>query len=219
MARRPQVGRARSSSAAARSPAATLFIPASRMAKLIAAAHAGCFFMALAATLAAAGHPPAKIHTRAKVHFGPVPGGFAISRIELATEGSVPGIDPGDNAATEATSSVLSKRLRSEVGRIFSKNCFSTSASEMFCCFAMLATKLPGTFRRRRAARTEFTVTPVGHGFREAARDGHLGGLGHAVGNHLRWNMLAKFAGNENDATPVFLQHSRQIFSCETDTT
>jgi hypothetical protein len=36
--------------------------------------------MALAATLAAAGHPPAKIHTAAKVHFGPVPGGFVITR-------------------------------------------------------------------------------------------------------------------------------------------
>ena len=49
--------------------------------------------MALAAALAAAGHPPAKIHTTAKVHFGPVPNGFAISKIELTTEGSVPGID------------------------------------------------------------------------------------------------------------------------------
>ena len=38
--------------------------------ELIAAAHAGCFSMALAAALAAAGHPPAKIHTTAKVHFG-----------------------------------------------------------------------------------------------------------------------------------------------------
>ena len=59
--------------------------------------------MALAATLAAAGHPPAKIHTTAKVHFGPVPGGFAISRIELATEGSVPGIDAAtfEKTATE----------------------------------------------------------------------------------------------------------------------
>ena len=27
------------------------------------------------------------------MHFGPVPGGFAISRIDLVTEGSVPGID------------------------------------------------------------------------------------------------------------------------------
>ena len=43
--------------------------------------------------LAAAGHPPAKIHTTAKVHFGPVPNGFAISKIELTTEGSVPSID------------------------------------------------------------------------------------------------------------------------------
>ena len=61
--------------------------------ELIAAAHAACFSMALSAALAEAGHPPAKIHTTAKVHFGPVPSGFAISRIDLATEGSVPGID------------------------------------------------------------------------------------------------------------------------------
>jgi len=61
--------------------------------ELIAAAHAGCFSMALSAALAEAGHPPAKIHTTAKVHFGPVPGGFAISRLDLVTEGSVPGID------------------------------------------------------------------------------------------------------------------------------
>jgi lipoyl-dependent peroxiredoxin len=61
--------------------------------ELIAAAHAGCFSMALSARLAESGHPPAKVHTTAKVHFGPVPGGFAITRIDLATEGSVPGID------------------------------------------------------------------------------------------------------------------------------
>jgi lipoyl-dependent peroxiredoxin len=61
--------------------------------ELIAAAHAGCFSMALSAALAEAGHPPAKIHTAAKVQLGPVPGGFAISRIDLVTEGSVPGID------------------------------------------------------------------------------------------------------------------------------
>ena len=56
-------------------------------------AHAGCFSMALSAALAEAGHPPTKIHTAAKAHLGPVPGGFAISRIDLVTEGSVPGID------------------------------------------------------------------------------------------------------------------------------
>jgi osmotically inducible protein OsmC len=61
--------------------------------ELIAAAHAGCFSMALSFALSQAGHPPSKIHTTAKVHFGPADGGFAISRIDLQTEGSVPGID------------------------------------------------------------------------------------------------------------------------------
>lgn len=61
--------------------------------ELIAAAHAGCFSMALAHALSEAGHKPTRIHTTAKVQFGPVPGGFAISRIDLETEGSVPGID------------------------------------------------------------------------------------------------------------------------------
>jgi len=61
--------------------------------ELIAAAHAGCFSMALSFALSQAGHPPSRIHTTAKVHFGPAAGGFAISRIDLQTEGSVPGID------------------------------------------------------------------------------------------------------------------------------
>src|SRR6185437_14149450 len=61
--------------------------------ELIAAAHAGCFSMALSFALSESGHPPSRIHTTAKVHFGPAAGGFAISRIDLQTEGSVPGID------------------------------------------------------------------------------------------------------------------------------
>jgi len=61
--------------------------------ELIAAAHAGCFSMALSAALTEAGHPPERIHTSAKIHFGPVTGGFAISKIDLTTEASVPGID------------------------------------------------------------------------------------------------------------------------------
>jgi osmotically inducible protein OsmC len=70
--------------------------------ELIAAAHAGCFSMAFAAALAGAGHKATKIHTSAKVHFGPVPGGFAITRIELATEGEVPGIDAATFEKTAA---------------------------------------------------------------------------------------------------------------------
>lgn len=61
--------------------------------ELIGAAHAGCFSMALSAQLGGAGFTPDSIKTNAKVHFGPVEGGFAISRIELETEASVPGID------------------------------------------------------------------------------------------------------------------------------
>jgi osmotically inducible protein OsmC len=63
--------------------------------ELIAAAHAACFSMAVAAALSQAGHRPSRIHTAATVNFGPVAGGFAITRIELQTEGEVPGIDAG----------------------------------------------------------------------------------------------------------------------------
>lgn len=61
--------------------------------ELIAGAHAGCFSMALSFALAQGGHPATSVKTRATVNFGPVPGGFAISRIELETQGQVPGID------------------------------------------------------------------------------------------------------------------------------
>jgi osmotically inducible protein OsmC len=61
--------------------------------ELVGAAHAACYSMALAFALAQAGHPATQVHTQATVNFGPVPGGFAISRIDLQTEGKVPGID------------------------------------------------------------------------------------------------------------------------------
>ena len=61
--------------------------------ELIAAAHAGCFSMALAHALAEAGHPPERVHTTAKVHLERVPGGFEIPRIDLVTEAKVPGMD------------------------------------------------------------------------------------------------------------------------------
>ena len=61
--------------------------------ELIAAAHAGCFSMALSHMLATAGHAPTKIHTTANVTFNKVGDGFAITGIALKTEGTVPGID------------------------------------------------------------------------------------------------------------------------------
>jgi len=61
--------------------------------ELIAAAHAGCYSMALSAMLSAAGNVPKRVHTTAKVSFNPVEGGFAITKIELITEAEIPGID------------------------------------------------------------------------------------------------------------------------------
>ena len=61
--------------------------------ELIAAAHAGCFSMALAGGLEAAGYKPVSIHTVARVHIDKVGEGFAITQIELDTEAEVPGID------------------------------------------------------------------------------------------------------------------------------
>ena len=61
--------------------------------ELIAAAHAGCFSMALSAGLSKGGFPPTRVHTKATVHLEKTGEGFGIARIELDTEAQVPGID------------------------------------------------------------------------------------------------------------------------------
>jgi osmotically inducible protein OsmC len=62
--------------------------------ELIAAAHAGCFSMALSGGLAKEGFAPKKVSTRGNVHIGPDPaGGFRISLVELIVDAEVPGID------------------------------------------------------------------------------------------------------------------------------
>ena len=67
--------------------------PGTNPEELIGAAHAGCFSMAFANALSQAGHKPQEIRTSANVHFDKTDQGFAITRIDLATEGNVPGID------------------------------------------------------------------------------------------------------------------------------
>ena len=62
--------------------------------ELIAAAHAGCFSMALALGLGQAGFTPRRIRTKAAAHIERVGDGFRITRIELDTEADVPDIDP-----------------------------------------------------------------------------------------------------------------------------
>lgn len=67
--------------------------PGTNPEELIGAAHAGCFSMAFANGLTQAGHKPQEIRTKASVHFDKGDQGWGISKIELATEGTVPGID------------------------------------------------------------------------------------------------------------------------------
>ena len=61
--------------------------------ELIAAAHAACFSMALAAGLEKAGHTPRRVATTARVDLAVGEGGARISTVTLDTEAEVPGID------------------------------------------------------------------------------------------------------------------------------
>lgn len=60
--------------------------------ELIAAAEAGCFTMSLANLLSEAGHPPDELSTTAGVRLEQQDGRFGITRIELTTVGTVPGV-------------------------------------------------------------------------------------------------------------------------------
>ncbi|MDQ3205385.1 MAG: OsmC family protein [Pseudomonadota bacterium] len=60
--------------------------------ELIAAAHAGCFTMALSAKLTEAGHPPTRLDTRADVDLS-MEDGPKLSQIRLKVQAQVPGID------------------------------------------------------------------------------------------------------------------------------
>ena len=61
--------------------------------ELIAAAHAGCFTMALAFQLQAAGFTPTELSTEAAVSLDPDGQGFRISRSDLTLRAKVPGLD------------------------------------------------------------------------------------------------------------------------------
>lgn len=64
--------------------------------ELIAAAHAGCFSMALSNILAEAGHTPDSVRTTARVHLEMGEGGPSIPRIDLVTEAVVSGLDKSE---------------------------------------------------------------------------------------------------------------------------
>jgi len=61
--------------------------------ELIAAAHAGCFSMALSAQLGNAGITPEQIQTTATVSLDKTDGGFAITAVHLDVFAKIPGAD------------------------------------------------------------------------------------------------------------------------------
>jgi osmotically inducible protein OsmC len=61
--------------------------------ELIAAAHAGCFTMALSAALGKAGFTPQNLATSAAVTLEQVSGNWTISAVDLQTHARVPGIE------------------------------------------------------------------------------------------------------------------------------
>jgi osmotically inducible protein OsmC len=60
--------------------------------ELVGAAHAGCFSMFLAALISGDNYAPTRVETTATVHLGE-DGGPKITRIDLACEAVVPGLD------------------------------------------------------------------------------------------------------------------------------
>ena len=67
--------------------------PGTNPEELIAAAHAGCFTMALAFQLQAAGYTPTELSTEAAVSLDPDGSGFKITKSALTLQADVPGLD------------------------------------------------------------------------------------------------------------------------------
>jgi osmotically inducible protein OsmC len=67
--------------------------PGTNPEELIAAAHAGCFAMALSFGLSKEGFKPKRLHAKAAVTIEPKDGGFAITSSALTLHAEVPGIE------------------------------------------------------------------------------------------------------------------------------
>jgi osmotically inducible protein OsmC len=86
--------------------------------ELIAAAHAGCFTMALAAELGKLGITPESLHTTATVTLERDGGGFSVTESHLETTAKIPG---GDSEAFRKAASIaetgcpISKLLKAKV--------------------------------------------------------------------------------------------------------
>jgi osmotically inducible protein OsmC len=92
--------------------------PGTNPEELIAAAHAGCFSMALSLALGEAGMVAENIATQAKVTLDKVEGGFAITAVHLDVAVRIPGADQAafDKAAQGAKAGCpVSKLLNAKI--------------------------------------------------------------------------------------------------------
>ncbi len=86
--------------------------------ELIAAAHAGCFTMALSFGLAAKGYSEGTLETQAAVKLEQDGAGFTITHSDLTLKASVPGISPEEFAAIAADAEAncpVSKLLKAQI--------------------------------------------------------------------------------------------------------
>jgi lipoyl-dependent peroxiredoxin len=86
--------------------------------ELIAAAHAGCFTMALAFQLQKAGFTPTELSTEAAVTLEPEGEGFRVSRSALTLQAKAPEIDPAkfqELAKAAKDGCPISKVLKAEI--------------------------------------------------------------------------------------------------------
>ena len=86
--------------------------------ELVAAAHAGCYSMALSHQLASNGNTPDHVGTTATVTLEQVEGGFAVTKIHLECSAKVPGISQAafDEAANGAkVGCPISKLMNAEI--------------------------------------------------------------------------------------------------------
>jgi lipoyl-dependent peroxiredoxin len=88
--------------------------------ELIGAAQAGCYSMQLSAMLEADGHTPDSVRTTARVTLRFVDEAPTITKIEMDTEGRVPGIDQAafEEAAAKAKEACLISRALAAVDEI-----------------------------------------------------------------------------------------------------
>jgi osmotically inducible protein OsmC len=92
--------------------------PGTNPEELIAAAHAGCFTMALAFQLQTAGFTPRELRTEAAVTLEKEGDGFRISRSALTLEADVPGLERArfdELAAAAEKGCPVSKVLKAEI--------------------------------------------------------------------------------------------------------